>query len=142
MKNLILILILMFSISNCSNDKVENITTKSIIGKWKLEASVIGTGSKEIINQIENGQIIIFKNDDSFQIINSNIECVSGTYSIIENSKQHFNADVIYFYCNNNNSYMYSYFIENKKLFLTLLLEDGSSGCDEICAERYIKIDE
>lgn len=66
----------------------------------------------------------------------------TSTYSIIENSKEGFNVDVISLYCNNNNSYEYSYFIENKKLFLTLLLEDRSSGCDEICAERYLKIDE
>ena len=127
---------------SCSNDDDKINNDNSIIGTWKLEASVIGTGSIEIINPIENGQTINFNNDGVFSIINSNIECSEGVYTIIENSEQHFNSDVIILNCNNQNTYEYSYSIENKKLYLTFLLEDGSSGCDEICAERYTQITE
>ncbi len=138
MKSIYLISIILSFIS-CSSDK-ETTNENSIIGTWKLEASVIGTGSAEIINPIENGQIINLDNDGVFSINNSIIECYEGVYITIENSEQHFNSDFIIFNCSNQNIYEYSYLIENKKLYLTFLLEDGSSGCDEVCAERYYRI--
>jgi hypothetical protein len=43
--------------------------------------------------------------------------------------------------CSEGNTQLFSYFIENRKLFLTFLMADGYSGCDEICADRYRKLE-
>lgn len=138
MKTMFFLTFILSLISCSDSDETKN--DNSIIGTWKLEASVFGTGGSEIINPIENGQTITLNNENTFTIINSNIECFEGDFVILENSAQHFNSDVLILSCNNQNSYEYSYQMENTKLYLTFLLEDGGSGCDEICAERYYQI--
>lgn len=133
-KSMILLLVL-----GCSkNDNTREET--SLVGKWKAEATLIGTGGDVYTNPIEDGQTIIFREDSSFEIVDSQLDCFSGNYGVTENSEQNFNMDVISLACENGNLVRYAYSFEEGKLLLSFIASDGSTGCDEICAERYIRL--
>ncbi|HLW33768.1 MAG TPA: hypothetical protein VKX40_16020 [Aequorivita sp.] len=139
MKNLIGIVFISLLLLNCSkSDKIDE--SSSIVGKWKLEATLIGTGGSVNTNPIENGQTIVFRNDQAFEILDSSMECHSGTYTITENSSQNFNMDIVSLVCDNGNLIKYAFSFEEGKLLLSFIVSDGSTGCDEICAERYVKL--
>lgn len=139
MKKLIGIVFISLLLLNCSkSDKIDE--NSSIVGKWKLEVTVIGTGGPVYANPIENGQTIVFRNDQAFEILDSSMECHYGTYTITENSSQNFNMDIVSLVCDNGNLIKYAFSFEEGKLLLSLIVSDGSTGCDEICAERYVKL--
>lgn len=139
MKKLIYISVLCVVLFGCSkSDKTDE--GNSIIGNWKAEAAVIGTGGSVYTNPIEDGQTVNFRNDNSFDVLNSSIGCSSGTYTITENSQQNFNMDIVSLVCANGNLIKYAFSFEERKLLLSFIASDGSTGCDEICAERYVKL--
>lgn len=139
MKNISCVFLFFLVLLSCSeSDKTEE--KNSIIGNWKLEATVIGTGGSVYTNPIENGQTIIFNNDNDFEILNSSIECSSGIYTITENSQQNFNMNIISLVCDNGSLIKYAFSFDEGKLLLSFIAPDGSTGCDEICAERYVKV--
>lgn len=131
-----MILLLLIGCSKNDNTREEN----SLVGKWKAEATLIGTGGDVYTNPIEDGQSIIFREDNSFEIIDSQLDCFSGNYGVTENSEQNFDMDVIKLACDNGSVIKYAYSFEEGKLLLSFITSDGSTGCDEICAERYIKL--
>lgn len=136
MKNLIGIVFIFLLLVGCSkSDNVEQ--ENSLIGNWKLEAFVGSDGANRIVTPIENGQTIILKNDSTFEILNSGIECSMGTYSITLNSPKNYNMDILTLTCSNQNLLEYAFTFEESKLLLSFITDDGSTGCDEICAERY-----
>ncbi|MDC7999655.1 hypothetical protein POV26_01250 [Aequorivita todarodis] len=141
MKKLLYILVLGVVLFGCSkSDKTEE--ENSITGNWKAEALIGSDGANRYVTPIENGQTIIFKNDDTFEVLDSSIECASGTYAITEDSSQNFNMDIISLVCDNGNLIQYAFTFEEGKLLLSFIVADGSTGCDEICAERYVKLPE
>ncbi|MBK5213104.1 MAG: hypothetical protein JJE55_05530 [Flavobacteriaceae bacterium] len=139
MKNVIYATLVFLLLVGCSNDD-KTVQKNSIIGNWKAEASISSDGAHTYVNPIEDGQTIIFRNDNTFKILNSSLECTSGIYTITENSQQNFNMDIISFVCDNGNLIKYAFTFEERKLLLSFIASDGSTGCDEICAERYVKL--
>lgn len=139
MKKIIYLFLLLPILAACSkSDRPE--AENSLIGKWKAEAFVGSDGANRIVTPIENGQTIILKEDNTFDVVDSQMACVSGNYSVTENSPQNFDMDIISLVCDNGNLVKYAYTFEKGKLLLSFVLPDGSTGCDEICAERYMKL--
>ena len=139
MKKISYIFLFCLVILSCSkSDKIEE--ENSLYGNWKLEASVISDGGSTYITPIDNGQTINLRSDNTFEILNTSIECSSGNYTITEDSPQNFNMDIISLICDNGSLIKYAFSFEERKLLLSFIASDGSTGCDEMCAERYVKV--
>ena len=139
MKKIIYLFLLLPILASCSKSDRPG-SENSLLGKWKAEAFVGSDGANRIVTPIENGQTIILKEDSTFDVVDSQIACVFGNYSVTDNSPQHFDMDIISLACDNGNLVKYAYTFEEGKLLLSFILPDGSTGCDEICAERYMKL--
>ena len=125
MKNMYLILSVLFLFTGCSEEETKQ-QENSIYGTWQLVERFDG-GSPNPIQIIENGEILVFGQDNSY--FNNSYQC-NGTYninnSIIEILAQCVSQDLIKF----------SYSLENNELKLT----NSPSTCDEGCYDKYSKI--
>jgi hypothetical protein len=125
MKNMFLLLSILFFITGCSEEKTEQ-QNNSIYGTWQLIERFDG-GSPTPNQIVENGEIIVFSSDNSYS--NNTYQC-DGNYninnSIIEISVLCITTDLI----------KYSFSIENNELKLTSF----PSTCDEGCYDKYKRI--
>lgn len=139
MKKLIYLFITLLTAAGCSKNDSPDIDN-TLIGKWKAEAYIGSDGANRIVTPIAEGQTIFLRNDNTFEVMDSQIDCSSGSYGVTDNAPQNFDMDIISLACDNGNVVKYAYTFEEGKLLLSFIVPAGSTGCDEICAERYVKV--
>ena len=124
MKNIILILSIFFFITSCSEEKTKQ-QEDSIYGTWQLTKRHHVLPSS--IQIIENGEIITFTTDGSF---NSNSYSCEGSYDIIDDS-----IIEVSFQCRDEISF--SYTRENNYLILRRAFgfEGGYDEYEKISSE-------
>ncbi|MBW7960611.1 lipocalin family protein [Patescibacteria group bacterium] len=128
MKNMFLILSVIFSFFSC-NDDDNKVQEKSILGSWKLIEVYGSDGGQGQWTPIENGYVYEFRSDNT--LLSNRFSC-NGTYQNLSDSV------LISFDCDDtqfNASYEFSF--EGNKLILS-----NSSDCDEGCVEKYEKVTE
>ena len=72
MKNLVIILVLFLEVNSCNNNqKVIVPKRETIVGKWQLFETCISPGNACVVEKINNGPIIEFKENGAYLISNS-----------------------------------------------------------------------
>jgi hypothetical protein len=135
MKNLILLLSILFSLSSCSQNDEEKIENSSIVGTWKLIEKIKsgndGLPTWESVSEAES-YTYVFYNDG--KIINSlNENNCNGLYEVNTSNT------ILNIKYNCNSSQVEGSF----KLTLdnnNLILSPNPNPCDEGCAQKFVKI--
>tara|TARA_B110000114_G_C14824950_1_gene290247 strand:+ start:26 stop:451 length:426 start_codon:yes stop_codon:yes gene_type:complete len=138
MKNMYLILAVLFLFTGCNEKEAKQQEDTSIYGTWQLTQSFVVDGVSGDWKDIENGFIITLNKNNTFSS-NKFQECSIGTYSInTNNNKITFEYGCSNFTpCESNSSKCVEVFVlENQLLKFT----PEYSSCIEGCGERLKKI--
>jgi len=124
----IFIFVITTLLMSCNKNDENNINSeKSIIGTWQLIERFDG-GSPTPIQNIENGEIIVFNPDLTYS--NNTFSC-DGSY-IINNS----NIIEILVPCISSDNLTYTFSFENGYLLMT----STPLACDEGCYDKYKRL--
>ena len=127
MKNLIYLTMLLLLFMGCSKDNSNE--EEAIIGNWQIIESCYNAGDGTWgCTDIENGNMVRFNEDGTFNFSEGNNECLTGSYTFnnLEINLQFNNKE-----CNANDgvaNYKYSFIENNLKLENLFCVE----GCYEI----------
>ncbi|WP_445730886.1 hypothetical protein [Mariniflexile sp.] len=144
MKNLVLILILMIAISSCSQSDENKPIKNSIVGSWQLieRTANNANGTPNEWEQIEDGYIITFNQDSTYESEISPSECneIDNSSYFVQNQSEE-NILEINITCINPNMVFeskYSYSFESANHLVMIPIEPA---CDEGCSFKYRKVE-
>ncbi|MDE0470544.1 MAG: hypothetical protein OXH57_01275, partial [Ekhidna sp.] len=141
MKNMILILSMLFFVIGCNEEKVNEQQENSIYGTWQLKEQWLGNVGDVSVNwtSVSNGYTMSLMKNNSFSSTEFTVcqnSVNNGNLTLSQNES--INLIEISFQCDSRSNQLtrtYVYSFENKYL----VLSPYSNPCDEGCSFKYKK---